>query len=243
MQDPALSQDPVLILGATGALGGAIARRLAPRMPVAVHGRCMDDRLLALAGEIGAQPAAADLTDGDQVAALFSAFPKLSALVFAAGRTFPHKLAHRTGWDVFQQQMDSQLKAVHLCLSTALPALRGRAGGARVLVLSTEFVLGMPPVKIAPYLAAKAAMTAYAQVVAQEWLPYGVRVQILAPGMVPSALTADMPQEYLDQVAAGMPEKRLTTADDVAGIAQFLLTPAADPLYGTIIPASRAARR
>lgn len=139
--------------------------------------------------------------------------------------------------------MDGQLKALHLSLAAALPLLRGRDGGARVVVLSTEFVLGNPPAKIAPYMAAKAAMTAYARVVAQEWLNFGVRVQVLAPGMVPSALTADMPQEYLDQVAAGMPEKRLTAAEDVAAIAQFLLTPAADPLYGTIIPASRAARR
>jgi NAD(P)-dependent dehydrogenase (short-subunit alcohol dehydrogenase family) len=236
-------QDPVLILGATGSLGGAIARDLARSVPLAVHGRTWDSRLETLTAETGAQPVVADLADPDQVAALFNTIPKLSGLVFAAGCPFPHKLAHRTGWEVFQQQIDSQLKALHLSLAAALPKLRGRDGGARVVVLSTEFVLGNPPAKIAPYMAAKAAMTAYARVVAQEWLAFGVRVHVLAPGMVPSALTTDMPQEYLDQVAQGMPEKRLTDADDVAGIARFLLTAAADPLYGTIIPASRAARR
>lgn len=236
-------QDPLLILGATGTLGGAIARQLAGSVPLAVHGRRADDRLNALAAETGARAVIADLTDEAAVTALFAGFERLSGLVFAVGSPFPHKLAHRTGWDVFQQQLDGQLKALHLSLAAALPLLRGRAGGARVVVLSTEFVLGNPPAKIAPYMAAKAAMTAYARVVAQEWLAFGVRVQVLAPGMVPSALTADMPQEYLDQVAAGMPEKRLTAAEDVAGIAQFLLSPAADPLYGTIVPASRAARR
>lgn len=237
-------QDPVLILGATGTLGGAIARRLAADgTPLAVHGRRADERLDALAADTGARAVVADLTDETAVTALFAGFQRLSGVVFAVGAPFPHKLAHRTGWDVFQGQVDGQLKALHLSLSAALPLLRGRDGGARVVVLSTEFVLGNPPAKIAPYMAAKAAMTAYARVVAQEWLGFGVRVHVLAPGMVPSALTADMPQEYLDQVAAGMPEKRLTAAEDVAGIAQVLLSPAADPLYGTIIPASRAARR
>jgi 3-oxoacyl-[acyl-carrier protein] reductase len=234
-------QDPVLILGAAGTLGSAIARALAGSAPLAVHGRKLDARLEALAAETGATAVSADLADEPRVAGLFAQFPRLSGLVFAVGSPFPHKLAHRTGWEVFQAQMDGQLKALHLCMSSALPALK--AAGGRVLVLSTEFVLGMPPAKIAPYMAAKAAMTAYAQVVAQEWLPQGVRVHILAPGMVPSQLTADMPQEYLDQVAAGMPEKKLTSAEDVAGIARFLMSPAADPLYGTIIPASRAARR
>lgn len=236
-------QDPVLILGATGTLGGAIARHLAGSVPLVVHGRRADDRLAALAAATGARAVIADLTDEAATAALFAGFERLSGLVFAVGSPFPHKLAHRTGWDVFQNQMDGQLKALHLSLAAALPRLRGRDGGARVVVLSTEFVLGTPPAKIAPYMAAKAAMTAYARVVAQEWLAFGVRVHILAPGMVPSALTADMPQEYLDQVAAGMPEKRLTAPEDVAAIAGFLLTEAADPLYGTIVPASRAARR
>jgi 3-oxoacyl-[acyl-carrier protein] reductase len=236
-------QDPVLILGATGTLGGAMARRLAAAGPVIVHGRCPDDRLDAISRATSGRPVAADLTDPRAVSELFAGIDRLAGMVFAVARPFPHKMAHRTSWDDFQAQIDGQLKALHLSLAAALPALRDRAGGARVLVLSTEYVLGMPPVKIGPYVAAKAAMTAYARVVAQEWLALGIRVHILAPGMVQSKLTAGLPREYLDQVAEGMPEGRLTSPDDVAGVAAFLMSPEADPLYGTIIPASRAARR
>lgn len=243
MQSSALIKQPVLIAGAAGTLGGAIARRVAQSAPVIVHGRSLDQRLTDLAGEIGGRAVAADLSDGEAAAAAIGPLGPLSGLVFAVGSAFPHKLAHRTDWSVFAAQLDSQLKALHHCLTAALPLLRGQEGGSRVVVLSSEYVQGAPPPKIAPYLAAKAAMTAYARVVAQEWLGYGVRVHILAPGMVPSALTADMPQEYLDQVAAAMPEKRLTSAEDVAAMAEFLLTPAADPLWGTIVPVSRAARR
>ena len=232
-----------LILGATGAIGSAIARRLSARASVILHCSAPSDRLEKLARETNGAVRNADLTDEAATKALFVGLDGLDILVFAVGRPFPHKLAHRTGWDVFQDQLDSQIKALHLALSSAFPLLKGRENGARVLVISTEFVLGLPPVKIAPYMAAKSAMTSYARVIAQEWLGHGIRVQIIAPGIVRSALTADMPDEYLTQIAETMPEKRLTSAEDVADLADFLLSPAADSLYGTIVPASRAVRR
>jgi 3-oxoacyl-[acyl-carrier protein] reductase len=152
-------------------------------------------------------------------------------------------LAHRTDWSVFQEQFDTQLKFLHETIRATKPLMETAESGARVIVLSTEFVLGAPPQKIAPYVAAKAALTTYARVAAQELIKQGIRVHILAPGMVESALTADMPAEYLAEVAAAMPEKRLTSAMDVADVAQFLFTPAADSMYGTVIPVSRADRR
>lgn len=232
-----------LILGATGAIGSGIANRLAGRASVILHGSAPSHRLERLARQTGGTMRSADLTDELATKALFADLDGLDMLVFAVGRPFPHKLTHRTSWDVFQDQLDSQVKALHLALSNAFPLLKGRENGARVLVVSTEFLLGMPPAKIAPYMAAKAAMTSYARVVAQEWLSHSIRVQIIAPGIVRSALTVDMPEEYLAQIAESMPEKRLTSAEDVTNLADFLLSPAADSLYGTIVPATRAARR
>jgi len=110
-------------------------------------------------------------------------------------------------------------------------------------VLSTEYMLGTPPVKIAPYVAAKASLTAYTRVLAQEWLGRGVRVHILAPGMVKSALTAELPDMYLQQAAEAMPEKHLTSDEDVAAVAAFLMSEMGDVLYGTVVPVSRAQRR
>jgi len=241
-------QDPVLIIGASGTIGSAIARTLhTDGIPVLLHGREESARLTELASELSQPFIAADLSDEtsavDLPAKIAGYSEKLSGIVFAAARPFPHKLTHRTDWSVFQEQIDSQLKALHLSLQACKPLLDNRDGGARVVVLSTEYVQGMPPIKIAPYVAAKSAITSYARVIAQEWLKTGIRVHILAPGLVPSALTADMPEQYLQMIAESMPEQELTKAADVAGVCRFLLTPAADPLYGTIIPVSRAERR
>jgi len=241
-------QNPVLILGASGVIGAAITRRLCGDGPVVLHGHEGTSRLESLAGEIdGAATVNADLCDPGQVSAMFERLAAdhgaLRGVVFAVASPFPHKLTHKTDWSVFEAQLDTQLKALHLSLSAALSLLEANEGTARALVLSTEYVLGAPPVKIAPYVAAKAALTAYVRILAQEWMDRGVRVHILAPGMVESALTAELPEMYLQQVAEAMPEKRLTSAEDVAAVAAFLMSEAGDALYGTVVPVSRAQRR
>jgi 3-oxoacyl-[acyl-carrier protein] reductase len=245
-------QDPVLILGATGAIGSAIAKRLAAKGPVVVHGRD-ENKLALLKNELSnsnkhrVESYAVDLKQIDEVQSLFDNLAieckNLSGIVFSVAQPFTNKLTHNIPWKDFSEQIDSQLKSLHLVVRNALPLLKGCKGGARLVILSTEFLIGAPPIKTAPYVAAKAALTAYSRVLSQEWLKHNIRVHILAPGMVKSSLIADMPDRYLDQVVEGMPEKQLTTADDVADMAEFLMTPKADTLYGNIIHASRAVRR
>jgi len=245
-------QDPVLILGATGAIGGAIAKRLAVKSPIVVHGR--DEGKLALlknklsnSSKYKIDSYSADLKRSDEVQLLFDnisvKYKKLSGIVFSIAQPFSNKLTHNIPWKDFSEQIDSQLKSLHFVIQNALPLLKGRKYGARLVVLSTEFLIGVPPIKTASYVSAKAALTAYSRVLSQEWLKYNIRVHILAPGMVKSSLTDHMPDRYLDQVVESMPEKQLTTVDDVADMAEFLMTPKADTMYGSIIHASRAERR
>ena len=117
-----------------------------------------------------------------------------------------------------------------------------RDSAARVIMISTEYSIGLPPVKIAPYVAAKSALNAYALSLAQEWQGSNIRVHIMAPGLLRSNLTSHMPELYLEELIKNMPEKRLTNAADVANFAAFLMTADADPLYGSIIPITRGKR-
>lgn len=238
---------PIVVFGASGGLGSAIAQTLAGNgWPIVLAGRNAS-RLDALAAERGgAETLACDVTDPVAVAGAFADLAErhhtLSGVVVSIARPFRNRLTHRTDWSAYAEQIDSQLKALHLIATHAFPLLSGHDGTARLLVVSSEFVLGTPPVKTAPYSAAKAAMTTYAQVIAQEWLKHGIRVHILAPGMVQTDLIADMPQAFIEQVASTMPERRLTRAEDVADMAAFCFTDAADPLYGMPIRISRGAR-
>lgn len=241
--------DPILILGASGGIGAAVARQLGGAgYPVIIHGRDRT-RLEELATSIG--PAAsvrtADLTEETDVEALFNsirvAHSRLAGVVFSVATPFRRRLAHRLSWGEIEQQIATQLKALHISALLALPFLADGSVTSRLVVLSTEAVLGAPPPKTAGYAAAKAALTAYAQVIAQEWLRHNIRVHIVAPGLVKTTLTADMPEEFLELLVQEMPEGRLTSVDDVAALVAFLMTDAADTLYGTPVRVSRAARK
>jgi 3-oxoacyl-[acyl-carrier protein] reductase len=238
----------VLVLGASGGIGGAIARELARAgYEVILHGRNAA-RLEHIAAGIGpsASIQLADLADEEQAGALMGRVAggrgSLEGVVFSIATPFPRRLAHRTPWALFESQWASQVKALHAVAVAALPLLEN-SGRGRLVVVSSEAVMGMPPIKTAPYAAAKAGLTAYAQVIAQEWVGRGVRVFIVAPGLVKTDLTADMPDEFLGEMAARMPEKRLTSAEDVGRFVGFLMTDAAEPLYGTPLQVSRGERR
>lgn len=242
-------QKPVAVFGATGGFGAAIARRLsAAGHPLVLQGRNAE-RLAALGDELDVTAAdrlVLDVTDEASTAAAFEAMQgrhgALAGAVISVAAPFANKLTHRQPWSAFAEQIEVQLKALHQIAVNARPLLTAHEGTSRLIVVSTEFVLGAPPVKTAPYSAAKAAMTAYAQIIAQEWLRDDVRVHILAPGMAKTDLVGDMPDEFLEQIAARMPEKKLTEVEDVAGMAAFCMTDAADTLYGAPIRVSRAAR-
>lgn len=240
---------PIAVFGATGGFGAAIARRLAANgHPLVLQGRNRErlDRLGADLSVASEDRLALDCTEEAAVAAAFADLAgrheTLSGVVVSLAAPFAGKLTHRQPWAAFEAQMDTQLKALHLIAVQAKPLLAAADGTSRMIVISSEVAIQTPPLKWAPYSAAKAAMTAYAQTIAQEWLRDGVRVHILAPGMAKTDLISDMPDEFLDQIAAGMPEKTLTRVQDVADMAAFCMTDAADTLYGAPIRVSRAAR-
>jgi 3-oxoacyl-[acyl-carrier protein] reductase len=240
--------DPILILGASGGIGRAIAARLAKaNHPLILHGRDQQ-RLQETAHALGinCRIECADLSNEPAVTGLFKRIAehhgRLGGMVFCVAAPFANKLTHRTPWSAFELQISTQLKALHLTATAAYPLLADGGQTRRVILVSSEFAIAAPPIKTAPYVAAKAAMTAYGQVIAKEWLGKGIRVHIVAPGMVKTALVSHIPDEFLEQVAASMPERRLTTAEDVAGVVEFLMTDAADTLYGNPIRISRGER-
>lgn len=243
-------QNPVLILGASGGIGKHIAEKFRQNgQSLILHGnKNTPPKIRSLSDSQTIKSICADLTDEKSVQKLFNfistEYSALSGVVFSVAQPFSNRLSHRTPWRVFDEQMQTQLKAAHLTLSAAYPMLKehGKDTVARVIMISTEYSLGLPPVKIAPYVAAKSALNAYSLSLAQEWLVSNIKVHILAPGLLRSNLTSHMPELYFEELIKNMPEKKLTSAEDVANFAAFLMTADADPLYGSIIPITRGRR-
>ncbi|GGU11617.1 SDR family NAD(P)-dependent oxidoreductase [Nocardioides albus] len=241
---------PVLVLGATGDLGSAVARRLrADGTPAILHGYSRTTELAYLADETGAAArVAADLTTDDGVGALgetLAGFDMLSGLINCTGVNPSPDRVTEIATSEWQAALDLNLTSVWRTASLALPKLRGARSGAIVLVSS---VFGIrTPSRRAAYGASKHALTGLAQAIAQEEEGI-VRANVVAPGPMWSessrqvfvkharkeGVTVD---QYISYRAARIPGHRFVTADAVAKVCVFLTSDGAGAINGQCIVA------
>jgi len=215
-----------LIAGAGGAIGQAIAARLAK-----------DGFALALCGrnrpEIEAQcrelphahAIALDLLDEDSVrAGVEQAIQKFGApdiVVHCATAGLPAASPAETHWDTFKRHFEVQVGGLHRLLASAAPAMISAGGGQFILIGSTA-TNGIPPKGLSAYTTAKAAANALTRSIAAELGPKGIRANIVSPHFVATALTARMPDKARKLVAAQTPLRRLAEIEDVGAAVAFL---------------------
>jgi short-subunit dehydrogenase len=185
--DPAVELEGarVLVTGATGGLGEAIARALAERgARLVLSGRRVDS-LEALASELGAEATPCDLADRAQVAALAEAAGAVDVLVANAGVPGRGRLP-----DIDLDEIDGALE-VNLRAPIALarrlaPGMVERSGGQLVFVAS--FAGKVPSAgESSIYTATKFGLRGFAHVLRAQMKRKGVGVSLVTPGPVREA--------------------------------------------------------
>lgn len=224
----------VLVTGAGSGIGHGIASTLAARGwlvaindvdPHAAHSAAAEIDGVAVAGDIGAEPA-------DIVGRAAAALGGLDALVNNAGI---HRRAPLR--DVTAEQLDDvyrvDLRAVVLASSAAL----GHFGGAGAIVNVSSIAALMPQTGVGLYSAAKAGVSAFTAQAAVEWGPLGVRVNAVAPGMVRTAMAEAVyaDPELYERRRAMVPLGRIGTPQDVGAVTAFLLSDDAAYVTGQTI--------
>jgi short-subunit dehydrogenase len=195
----------VLVAGATGALGGAIARELAGRgAALALHGRDAA-RLEALAGELGAAgSAAADLTGAGEadrvVEAAVAALGGLDALVCAVGVV---------AFGSLRELDDATLERL-VAVNLVAPVRLARAAAARMergaaIVNVSAITAEMPTAGMAAYSASKAALTAFDRAAARELRRDGIRLVDVRPPHLDTGLETRPIAGTAPRLAAGRP--------------------------------------
>lgn len=218
-----LLNQTALVTGATGGLGGAIARALAGQgARVAVSGS-PGPRLDAIAAELNAPALPCDLADSAATDALVGqavdALGTLSILVHNAGITRDN-LAMRMKDDEFGAVLRVNLEAGFRLSRAALkPMMKARAGRI-VFITSVVGHTGNPGQ--ANYAASKGGLTAMAKALAQEVATRGVTVNCVAPGFIASPMTDALNEAQQAAILSRIPAARLGLGEDVAAAVVYL---------------------
>ena len=230
--------DRVVVVGATGGIGAALARLLAAS-GIGLHLIGRDPaKLAALAGELGASFAAADAMDEAALAAAIAqAGPRIAGLAYCVGSIVMKPLKRATGADFVDA---FRLNAVGAALSVAAAqdGLRAAATGdtpaSVVLFSSVAARAGFP--NHAVIGAAKAAVEGLTVALAAELAP-SVRVNCIAPSLTRTGIAAPLTSnEAMARAIAGQhPIPRLGEAADAAALAMFLLSADAGWITGQIM--------
>ena len=224
-----LTGQAALVTGASGGIGGAIARALYRHGATVALAGTRTAALEALAQELAAESAGrthiltADLADPDAADKLArdaeAALGKLDILVNNAGITRDN-LALRMKDEDWQAVLDVNLTAAFRLTRAALRGMVRRRHGRIIGVASVVGVTGNPGQ--ANYAAAKAAMIGMTKSLAAEVATRGITVNCIAPGIIATAMTDKLNDEQKARILAQIPMSRLGLPDDVAPAAVYL---------------------
>ena len=232
-----------LVTGSSTGLGKATAKCLGMAgAKVAVNfcsSRARADETLAELRSAGitAELFQADVTSESEVDAMVSAIENslgpVDVVVVNATPAQPHKPIEEYDWAFYQQMLDFFVKSPYLLARRALPGMKERRHGRLINITSEVFHLGVSP--FSAYVAAKGGQTGWSRSMAHELAPYGITVNMIAPGWIPVERHKDDPQAEKDAYLATIPAGRWGRPDEVGWAATYLASDEASFVTGQTI--------
>ncbi|MBC7154913.1 MAG: 3-oxoacyl-[acyl-carrier-protein] reductase [Rhodobacteraceae bacterium] len=233
-----LTGKAALITGASGGIGGAIARALhGAGARVALSGT-REAPLAALAGELGegAFVLPCDLSDKDAVEALpkraVEVLGAVDILVNNAGIT-RDQLFMRMSDDDWQSVLDVNLTAVMRLSRGVVRGMMKARWGRIVNITSVVGATGNPGQ--ANYVAAKAGLTGMTKSLAAELASRGITANAVAPGFIETAMTEKLNDEQRARILGQVPAGRMGTGDEVASAVLYLASREAGYVTGATV--------
>ncbi|MEK6321689.1 MAG: 3-oxoacyl-ACP reductase family protein [Acidobacteriota bacterium] len=233
-----------LISGASRGIGAATAIRFAEQgahialnyfkheaeaSNVAAHARTLGVRAVAIQ---------ADVSRFDDVRALFQRtldeFGRVDIVIANAG-IWTGDAVDELDESKWRETIDVNLSGVYACCHFAAKFMKPQRSGCIITVSSTAGQRG--EALHSHYAASKGGIISLTKSLASELGPYGINVNCVAPGWVDTDMSADPLRKAreLEKIVAGIPLRRVATADDVAGPILFLASDLARHITGEVL--------
>ncbi len=230
-----LTGKTALVTGASGGLGGAIARAFHAQGATVVLSGTREDALAAVAAELGERAfvAAANLADDASVDSLVAraeeAAGPIDILVSNAGLTRDGLLLRMKDED-WQMVQKVNLEAYFRLSRAALKGMFKRRSGRIIGITSVVGVTGNPGQ--ANYAASKAGMIGFSKALAAEVAGRNVTVNCVAPGFIASPMTDALTEAQRAAILTRIPAGRLGSGDDIAAACVYLASEAGGYVTG-----------
>jgi 3-oxoacyl-[acyl-carrier protein] reductase len=242
MQISDIAGKAVLITGASTGIGAALARAFAAQGAwVGLHYNASADAAQALAAEIEGAGGKVTLIQADMstghgarsaVEQAVSAFGRLDGLINNAGgmvRRISYELASEADYD---EIMDLNARSVLVACSAAIPHLKAAGGG---FIINTTSIAARNGAGggAGLYGSSKSFVSNVTRGMAKELIPFGIRVNAVAPGVIDTPFHERYSSEaQMKAMIASVPQGRAGVAEDCVGAFLFLASAA---LSGYII--------
>jgi len=224
-----------LVTGASGGIGGAIAKALHDQgATIALTGR-NEDALQKVASVLGerAHVLVADLSDSDAVNGLIGtandAMGGLDILVNNAGLTRDGLMIRMKDED-WAEVLEVNLTAGFRLARATLRGMMKARYGRIINITSVAGQMGNPGQ--ANYVASKAGMTGMTKALAAEVASRGITVNCVAPGFITTAMTESLSDDQKESMLKRIPVGRFGAPEDIAGCVTFLASEAGGYLTG-----------
>lgn len=218
-----------LVTGASGVIGGACARALSKKgyalaLQYHDHPERVQTLLTGLPVNIPILILPADIAQEQDISELYRAIEtrlgRVDLLVNCAGVALPQKVLSDVTEAEIDQVYSVNVKGAMLLTKGAIPHMLRKDGGAIIHISSLWGITGGSCEAV--YSASKGALNSFVKAMAKELAPSYIRVNAVAPGLVPSPMNASLGYEALDAFRQDTPLGQLVTPEQVADAVCYL---------------------